>query len=166
MQSATSQAPGRCEAGATMRTDALGLKSVERLAALATLPEVSDRRRGVAAGASEAVATGQLRQTGQESCVLQPSPAIHQHEGGENAVPDGLSPHRQNDEPDYADETDHRRYHQAAGASEDEPEQGAEDLAAIERVDGKDVEDQQADVDVCDGAQEGVKVGNGFIPAQ
>ncbi len=59
-----------------------------------------------------------------------------------------LAPEREADESGDSDQAKDRGDHQTAGTSHHKPEQGAKDLAAIERIDGKDVEDQQAQVDV------------------
>src|SRR5580700_9082721 len=166
MQSATVQTPGCGEPGAAVGTDALSLEGIEGLTALAALPEVSHWWCGVAAGTGKAVAAWQLRQTREEARVLPSTPAIHQHEDSENSIPNRLRIYRQNDEPGHADEAEDGGDHETAGASEHKPKQRTQNLAAIERIDRQDVEDQQAEVDVCDGAQKLVEVGNGFIPSQ
>ena len=48
------------------------------------------------------------------------------------------------DEHDDADETKNRGYHQTPGAAQDKPEQGPEDLATIQGINGQNVENQQA----------------------
>jgi hypothetical protein len=49
--------------GRALRTDGVGLKSIECLAALATLPEFADRRRGFAGWTGKTDMARQLRET-------------------------------------------------------------------------------------------------------
>ena len=79
--------------------------------------------------------------------MLQSAPAVHQHEDGDRPEPDVLLPESEGNEASYANEAEDRRDHQAAGAAQDKPEERTEDLAAIQRVDGKNVEGQKAYVD-------------------
>jgi hypothetical protein len=75
--------------------------------------------------------------------VLQSSPAIHEHEERENAVPDGMPPQSKSDESGHAHKTEQGGDHQASRPSYDKPKQRAENLAAVQRIDGQHVEDQQ-----------------------
>ena len=63
--------------------------------------------------------------------------------------PEGLSPEGKSDERGHTHEAEDGRDHQAAGASQHKPEQRAKNLAAIERIDGQDVEDQQDQKLIC-----------------
>ena len=82
--------------------------------------------------------------------LLQPLPAVHQNECGDNSKPDGLKPQGEEDKAGHAEEADDRGRHQAAGASHDKPEQGPKNLAAIQRIDWEHVENQQAQIYQCD----------------
>jgi hypothetical protein len=82
--------------------------------------------------------------------VLQAAPAIHQHEDGYRSQPDVLSPDSETDEAGDPYQAEYCGYHQAASAAQHKPEQGAENLAAIQRIDGKDIENQQPLVDELD----------------
>lgn len=63
----------------------------------------------------------------------------------------------------HTDEAEDGCDHQAAGASEDEPEQRAEDLATVEGVNRHDVEDEKADVDDVKRSDEHINVRSGKI---
>ena len=79
--------------------------------------------------------------------VLEPAPAIHQHEEGESAVPQRSSPEGEADESCNSNEPENRSDHQAMGPSNDEPQQGTKNLTAVERIDGKNIEDEKPDID-------------------
>jgi hypothetical protein len=133
-----------------VRTDTLSLEGIERLATLSTLPEVSHRWRGVAAGTGIAIAARQFCQAQEDAGMLQAAPAVQQQKSGHDAVPRRPRVNRQDEKAGYTEKSEDGGDHQAAGASQDEPEQGAQNLAAVQRVDRQDVEDQQTDVDICD----------------
>lgn len=59
----------------------------------------------------------------------------------------------------HTDEAEDGCDHQAAGASEDEPEQRAENLATVEGVNRHDVEDEKADVDDVKRSDEHINIG-------
>jgi hypothetical protein len=63
----------------------------------------------------------------------------------------------------HTDEAEDGCDHQAAGASEDEPEQRAEDLATVEGVNRHDVEDEKADVDDVKRSDEHINIRSGKI---
>src|SRR5260221_9837109 len=51
-------------------------------------------------------------------------------------------------------------------APEHKPKQGAKNLAAIERIDRQNVEDQQTDIDIKNSVNQSPQVGDCRIPAQ
>ena len=65
-----------------------------------------------------------------------------------------------------ADEAEDGGDHETARASEDKPEQGAKDLAAIERINGKDVKDQERDVYPQERTQQHMNIGHGLRPTE
>src|ERR1039457_4766008 len=96
----------------------------------------------------------------QRSRMLQASPAIHEHERGHDSEPGGMDPYRQTDKSGDTNEAEDRSYHQAARTSQHKPEQGAKNLAAIKRIDGQYVENQQNQVDPPDRLQQHVSIGH------
>ncbi len=114
-------------------------------------PVFAHRRRRLACRTGKTIAARQLCQAQQGPRVLQAAPAVHQHEGRDSSVPDGLRPDGETDESCHSDQAEDRGHHQAASSSEHKPEQGAKNLAAIQGIDGKDVEHQQAHVNPEDG---------------
>ena len=56
----------------------------------------------------------------------------------------------QADEPGDPNESDDCGGHQAARTAQHEPEEGAKDLAAVQWVDGQDIENQQPQVNIRD----------------
>jgi hypothetical protein len=74
--------------------------------------------------------------------VLKPSPAVRQDEDGKDTEPERMYP-CQSDQPSYACKANDCGDHQAAGASQHEPQQRSKDLTAIERIDGQHVENQK-----------------------
>src|SRR5271166_363070 len=108
MESAVIHAPGGCEPGSAMWTNALAFESVAGLVTLAALPVGPDGRRCMAARTSVPIAARQLCEAQQEARVLQSSPAVHQHEDGEHAVPRRLRPHGQTNEGGHTDEAQNR----------------------------------------------------------
>src|SRR5882757_10347891 len=95
----------------------------------------------------------QLCETRQRQGVAESAPAIHDHEDGDGSVPGGLHPESKHDEPSGADQAKGGHYHEAAGPSDYKPEKGSKNLAAVERIDGEHVENQQAEIDVKQGTQ-------------
>ncbi len=66
-------------------------------------------------------------------------------------------------ESSHTNEAEDSGDHQTAGASEDKPEQGPEDLSAIERVNRQDVEDEKADVDDVERSDQHIDVRSGKV---
>ena len=142
----TVQAGCFLEAGRALRTDAAGLEGVELGLTLVATPEGADGRRGPAAGTGEPLAAGNLFKLAQGACGLEAVPAIEACVGGDEAGPNGLFKECEHDEPGDSEEAQKRSDQQAARAAERKPEQGAKNLAAVEGVDGENVENQQNDV--------------------
>lgn len=160
------EAGGDGELSGTGRANGQGLKGVERGSALGANPVLTDRRRSLARGAGETDAARGLGQAKQSPRVIEAVPAIQENEDGENAEPDGLLPQGESKETNHANKSEHRGHKKAAGAANDKPEKGAENLAAIERIDGKHVENEQADVDDQNGAKKSVEIGHGRQPVR
>jgi hypothetical protein len=123
------------------------LERVELLAAFSTSPEFANRGRRFAVRAGEAIAARKLCELRQSLRLFQAAPATHQHEESDRTQPDILPPQRQTDETNDAYQSDDCSDHQTASAPKHKPEQGAEDLAAVEGINGQDIENQQAEVD-------------------
>lgn len=79
--------------------------------------------------------------------MLQAAPTIQKNKYRDNGNPSGLLRDGEGEESYDADEADDGGSQQAAGTAEEEPEQGTENLATIEGIDGKHVEDKKADID-------------------
>lgn len=92
--------------------------------------------------------------------MLQTSPAVHEHEHGESAVPCGTTPDREREEACHPDETEESGNHQAMSTSYDKPKQGPKNLAPVERVDGQDVKDEKSDVNPGNCDEKFVRVGH------
>jgi hypothetical protein len=63
--------------------------------------------------------------------MLQPAPAIHQHEGRDGYVPDGVRKERKPDERRHSYKSDDGCDHQTSPAPDHEPEQRSKNLAAV-----------------------------------
>src|ERR1019366_8403635 len=98
--------------------------------------------------------------------VLQSAPAIQQHKNGDCPGPYGMRPEGKTDEPGHAQETEDGGYHQASGTSQHKPQKRAKYLAAIQWIDGQDIENQQDYVDQKNRPQEGVSIGIGRGPSE
>jgi hypothetical protein len=77
-----------------------------------------------------------------------------------------MDPKGEGEESGDADEADDGGSHQAAGAAQWKPKQGTENLAAIERIDGEHIEDQQAGVDPHNCVEKCVGIRHGLRPSQ
>jgi hypothetical protein len=136
------------------------------LSTTSALPEIADWGRGFARWTSKALATRQLCETQQSLRVFQSTPAIQEHEDGDRPEPAGSAPEGETDKGDTADKAEDGRYHQTAGAPEHKPEQGPKDLAAIQRINGKNVEAEQAHVNPPHLIHQAIKVGQGVGPSE
>ncbi len=130
------------ESSGTLRADAAGLEGVELGIALVAAPDGANGRRGSATGAGESLSAGDFLEVAQGARGFEAAPAIHSRVGGYQACPNGLGPHSQSDEPSDSKETKRRRDQEAARAPQRKPKQGAEDLATIEGVDGKNIKNK------------------------
>lgn len=140
----------RGELKMAIRTDCAAFKSVEGLPAMPAFPICAGWRRGLAGWASVAVTTREFCDAKKRLRVLESAPAVHEHEERERAEPHVLSDESQNDESDNSDQSENGCDHQAAGASEDEPQHRPKDLTAIEGIDWQDIEDQKSAIDPGD----------------
>ena len=61
---------------------------------------------------------------------------------------------REPDAPDYSQEADNGGDQQAPRSSQDKPKQRTQYLPAVQRINGKDVEYQQPDIDIKDCANQ------------
>lgn len=80
--------------------------------------------------------------------MLKSSPTIQQNEGGNGRVPHRSPRQGESDESENADEAKDSGDHQAAGTPDHEPEQTAQDLAAVERINWQNVVGEQEEVDI------------------
>ena len=77
-----------------------------------------------------------------------------------------MHPQRQADQSRRTHKSENRSHIKAASAPHEKPQQGAKDLAAIERIDGQNVEDEQDDVDQQNPLEQVIGVGIGKRPSQ
>ena len=148
MPAATIKALSGWKLGSALRADGPGFERIKGLAALAASPIRTHGRSCITGGAGVSIAAGQLGEAKQVSRMLESTPAIHQNKNSESGKPDGLPVDGQGYESGHAKQTEDGRNHQARSASNDEPEQGTQNLSAIERVDGQNVKDQQCKINV------------------
>ena len=130
------------ESSGTLRADAAGLEGVELGIAFVATPDWTDGRCGPAAGAGETLAPRNSLEIAQCARCFEAAPAVHSGVGSNQAGPYGLSPQSQSDEPGNSKETEGRRDQETARAAQRKPEEGAEDLATIEGIDGKNIKNQ------------------------
>src|SRR6202051_1455812 len=135
MQCSAVHTLGHGKLSSAARADGAGLESVELLPAFSALPKLANRWRRLAVGAGESFPTGQLCKLDQRLRVLQAAPATHQHEESDRSQQDVSAPEGKTDESGDSDQANDRGDHQAARAAQHKPDQGAEYLAAIQRVD-------------------------------
>ena len=129
-----------------MRTDGLGLKGVELLPAIPTDTKGPDRGRHLADRARESGPPLPSGRAYQLQPVSQTLPAVEEDKYGYDADPDRLCDDCKQDKGPDANEAYDRHGDQAPGAADQEPEQGAEDLSAVQGIDGQEVEDQQTHI--------------------
>jgi hypothetical protein len=158
------EAGGGGEAGGAGGANAAGFEGVESGVALVARPEEAEGRGGVTAGAGEALAAGDAFEFAERLGLFEAAPAVHGGVGGDETCPDGLGPEGETDEASDTNESEDRGNHEAAGASERIPEKRAKDLAPVERINGKDVEDEEHDVGGENGAEEAIFIGHGVAP--
>jgi hypothetical protein len=96
----------------------------------------------------------------------QPPPAVHQDEHTHNGEPNALGSDGQHEQTRNSDQSNYGSDHQAAGAAYPKPEQGAKNLAAIKRINGQQIENQQTTVDEQNRAQETLDVGQSIGPVE
>ena len=142
------EAGGFFETRGALRTDAAGLEGVELGCTLIATPVGSDGRRGSATRAGESLAAGDFLKLAQGAGGFEAVPAIHAGIGGDEAQPDRLLPQCQQDKTGDPNKAENRSDQQAARSSERKPEQRAQDLTAIERIDGQNVEDKEAKINL------------------
>lgn len=147
MRASTVEAAGGLILGTAVRTRCARREGVEGLAAFSTFPVIANGRRVVARGAGESLATRKLREARKGLRLFEATPTTHRQVDRNDAEPCISDTNREHDESGDAEKSDDSSGHEAAGASEDEPQQRTEDLAAVERVDGKDIEKEKAAVD-------------------
>ena len=82
--------------------------------------------------------------------MLKPGPAIHQDEDSQSREPQGLLIERESYESQHANQAQNGRNHEAASSSQNKPEERSQNLTAVERVDRKEIENQQSEIDVED----------------
>lgn len=149
----------RGELGVAVGTGRSGRESVEGLAAASALPVGAERGSSVAGGAGKSLTARQLRHAKQSLRMFESSPTVDCHVDGDRAQPEVSFEECERDKSGDAEQAQDRCRHQAAGAAQDKPKQGTENLAAIQRIDRKDIEDEETRVDVQNGANEFVDVG-------
>src|SRR5580658_2542255 len=108
---------------------------------------------GLAVGAGEAFAARQLLLADEDARHLPAAPAVHQHVSRDGEEPDRLLENGKTDECGGTDEADDGGDLKAPTAPQRKPEQRAQNLPAIEGIDGQDVESEQDYVDQQDGTE-------------
>lgn len=131
-----------------MRAEALRRKSVERLAAFAATPEISHRRHGFAIGTGKTFAARRVRHFRHRARLHQSVPAIQQDEHADDSEPKIFRPDRKRNQSGDADKSDDARDEQTVGASKNKPEQRAQDLSAVERINRQHIKNEQDEVDI------------------
>src|SRR6202041_3159621 len=160
------EASGQCKLGRTMGTEALGLERVEGLGTLAALPIIADRGMSFAGWTSESVPARQLGEMQELLRVRQSPPPIHEHEDGNRTEPNVSRPNGIADKRGDSHEPEDGSNHQTASATEDEPEQGAQDLSAIERIDRQNVEEKKCHIDIKHRVNQRPQIGNSRVPTE
>src|SRR5205814_5736156 len=127
---------------------------------------LSNRRRRVATGTLKRVTARKLGHLQKILCVLQAAPAIHQQVEGHDPQPRVARINGESDAADYSQESNNGGDEQAPGSSQNKPKQRTQYLPAVQRVDGKDVEDQQADIDIKNGANQLVNIRHADRPSR
>src|ERR1700740_988928 len=117
VQPSTVQAFGLSEAGTATWARCRGRERVERLPALTAFPIIAEWRGVVARGTGESYPPRQPGHFQESPRMLKSSPAIHEHEERENAVPDGMPPQSKSDESGHAHKTEQGGDHQASRPS-------------------------------------------------
>ena len=145
---------GTSAAGASWAVDG----EVELIAA-DTGPDGAD---GEAAGwAAECLCVVHFHELQESASLVEAVPALYSSEGGEEEEPEAAEPGGEADDGGGADEADDGGDHEASCLADDEPEERAEDLAAVEGVDGEEVEDEEEGIDEEDGIEEVLEVSGG-----
>ena len=70
------------------------------------------------------------------------------------------------DQQAQADEAEDGSYHQTSGSSQDKPKQRPKDLAAIQRINGQNVESEQFHVNFQDLCHQAIEIGHGVRPSE
>ena len=120
----------------------------------------------VRAGPLSEQAARQLCLLQQFARLLKSAPAAEQQINRDEAEPVITVLGGEGDEAEDAHDSKHRGHHQAARFAQHEPQQGAQDLAAVEGIDGQDVEYEQTDIDLQESPQDVVSIRVGVGPAQ
>src|SRR5262245_52371075 len=113
--------------------------------------------------AGELLMAGHTRDAQQDSSVGERAPAGQEHEGGHNAKPNTSSDHGKEDKPSNSKETNHCHDSQAASRADEKPKQGPDNLATVQRINGKQVKDQKSDINPPHGADENVGIGRRLV---
>ena len=140
------EAGGRFKSCGTLRADSAGLEGVELRIALVATPDWTNRGIGPATGAGETLAARDFLEVAQSARGFEAAPAVHSGVGGDQARPYGLSLECKQQQRRDSKESEKRGNQQAARSAQRKPEQGAQDLSAIEWVNGQDVEDEQNEI--------------------
>jgi hypothetical protein len=113
---------------------------------------------GVARRAGEITAAREAFVLSQRAGLRETAPALHDAEGGQRHEPDirfpkCIGPHRHR-----AENTNDGGDEKAVARADKEPQNGTEDLAAVERVNRQKIEYQQCEIDRCDRIEEVIQI--------
>lgn len=142
-----------------MRAGEVRGKDVKWLAAFLAGPEIADGRGGMALRARAILAAGGVVEAEKQFGLFKTLDTVEEDENTNHAVPDGdlrrdsKEPDRKEGQTAYANKAQNGSGHQAAGAAEKKPQDGAEDLSAIEGINGEQIKNEEDEVDVPDGAE-------------
>jgi len=123
-------------------------KSVERLLAAGAYPDRRLDGLRMARRTGETFMPWNFPQRSQVLRLLETSPALAEDESRNDADPKGFHPERESDEGQGSRDSDDRHRRQTMRSAHDEPEESAQNLAAIQRINGEQVKDEEAGVDV------------------
>ena len=127
-------------------------------------PKVSERGRCFANGTGIFQTARHFLQLRQCACLLPASPTSHQDKNGHDADPDGFEIERQNQQSHRAEEPNRCGNHQASRAPENEPQERAQNLPAIERKNRQEIEEQQSCIDVNQRPKKSLPIRPSFTP--
>ena len=134
------------EARRALRTGRVIGKRVELGPARTATPKIAGGRRGMTNRARVPFPARRFGDAGETLCELVSFPTAHADERRNDAQPDRLRPECQNDKTRRAHKSDDRGHRQTLQRPDDKPEQRPENLAAIERIDREEIEDEDHEI--------------------